>query len=53
MMKDMGGSLIKFFLMGGFKIKDEYIEVVKVCVKYNFYLELIGGIDLDNFKEIV
>ncbi|WP_418658025.1 KDGP aldolase, partial [Clostridioides difficile] len=27
MMKDMGGSSIKFFPMGGLKTKDEYIEV--------------------------
>lgn len=53
MMKDMGGSSIKFFPMGGLKTKDEYIEVAKACAKHNFYLEPTGGIDLDNFKEIV
>ncbi|EQE82719.1 UNVERIFIED_CONTAM: oxo-acid lyase [Clostridioides difficile] len=39
--------------MGGLKTKDEYIEVAKVCAKQNFYLAPTGGIDLDNFKEIV
>ncbi|MCC0692498.1 2-dehydro-3-deoxy-phosphogluconate aldolase [Clostridioides sp. ZZV14-6387] len=53
MMKDMGGSSVKFFPMRGLKTKDEYIEVVKACAEHNFYLEPTGGIDLDNFKEIV
>ena len=39
--------------MGGLKTKDEYIEVAKACAKHNFYLEPTGGIDLDNFKEII
>lgn len=53
MIKDMGGSSIKYFPMQGLKFKDEYIEVCKACAKEDFILEPTGGIDLDNFKEIV
>lgn len=53
MLKDMGCSSIKYFPMGGLKAKDEYIEVCKSCAKLDFMLEPTGGIDLDNFEEIV
>lgn len=53
MIKDMGGSSIKYFPMGGLKHRDEYIEVAKACAKHKFYLEPTGGIDLDNYKEIL
>lgn len=51
--KDMGGSFVKYFLMGGFICCDEYKVVVDVCVCYDFWLELMGGIDLENFVEIL
>src|SRR5699024_5670574 len=33
MLKDMGGSSVKFFPMGGLKSKDEYECVAKACAK--------------------
>ncbi|MGL5230202.1 MAG: 2-dehydro-3-deoxy-phosphogluconate aldolase [Cetobacterium sp.] len=53
MIKDMGGSSIKYFPMEGLKYKEEYIAVCNACAKEDFILEPTGGIDLDNFKEIV
>ncbi len=53
MMKDMGGSSIKYFPMGGLKTRDEYKAVALACAAHDFALEPTGGIDLDNFKEIV
>lgn len=53
MLKDMGASSIKFFPMKGLAHKDEYMAVAEACAKYDFYLEPTGGIDLENFEEIV
>lgn len=53
MLKDMGGSSIKYFPMGGLKHKDEFEYVAKCCAKQNFYLEPTGGIDLDNYEAIL
>ena len=53
MAKDMGASSLKFFPMGGLKCKEELIEVSKACAKNDFILEPTGGIDLENFKEIL
>lgn len=53
MLKDMGASSIKFFNMRGLAHKDEYIRVAKACAEHHFYLEPTGGIDLDNFEEIL
>lgn len=53
LLKDMGGSLIKYFFMKGFFYIKEYKVLVEVCVVNDFYLELIGGIDFDNVEEIV
>ncbi|MBS5938466.1 KDGP aldolase family protein [Clostridium sp.] len=53
MLKDMGCSSVKFFPMGGLKIKDEYREVCKACAELDFIMEPTGGIDLSNFEEIV
>lgn len=52
-LKDMGCSSVKYFPMGGLKAKDEFIEVCRACAKLDFMLEPTGGIDLDNFEEIV
>lgn len=53
MLKDMGGSSIKFFPMKGLAHVDEFKAVAKACAENDFYLEPTGGIDLDNFEEIV
>lgn len=53
LLKDMGGSSIKYFPMNGLAHKEEYRAVAEACAKYDFYLEPTGGIDLENFEEIV
>jgi uncharacterized protein (TIGR03581 family) len=39
--------------MKGLAHKEEYEAVAKACAEHDFYLEPTGGIDLDNFEEIV
>lgn len=53
LLKDMGGSSIKFFNMKGLAHIEEYKVVAKACAAHDFYLEPTGGIDLDNFETIV
>ncbi len=53
LLQDMGGSSIKYFPMDGLSHKEEYKAVAQACAKYGFYLEPTGGIDLENFEEIV
>lgn len=53
LLKDMGGSSIKFFPMKGLQYIEEYKAVAKACAEHDFYLEPTGGIDLENFEEIV
>ena len=53
MVKEMGGNSLKFFPMGGLKVKDELAEVAKACAEEDFILEPTGGIDLGNFEEIM
>lgn len=53
LLQDMGGSSVKYFPMKGLVHKEEYQAVAKACVEHDFYLEPTGGIDLDNFEEIV
>lgn len=53
LLKDMGASSIKYFPMKGLAHKEEYVAVAKACAEYDFYLEPNGGIDLENFEEIV
>lgn len=53
LLKDMGGSSIKFFNMKGLAHLEEYRVVAKACAANDFYLEPTGGIDLDNFAEIL
>ncbi|WP_200552159.1 KDGP aldolase family protein [Kosakonia sp. LAM2021] len=53
LLKDMGGSSIKYFPMGGLKCRDEFIAVAQACARHDFWLEPTGGIDLDNFSEIL
>ncbi|WP_373962749.1 2-dehydro-3-deoxy-phosphogluconate aldolase [Kosakonia sacchari] len=53
LLKDMGGSSIKYFPMGGLKCRDEFVAVAQACARHDFWLEPTGGIDLDNFSEIL
>ena len=53
MIKDMGGSSIKFFPMKGLACKEELKAVAKACAENDLMLEPTGGIDLENFEEIV
>jgi len=53
LLKDMGGSSIKYFPMQGLAHIEEYRAIAIACAKNDFYLEPTGGIDLDNFEEIV
>ncbi|WON76561.1 2-dehydro-3-deoxy-phosphogluconate aldolase [Serratia sp. UGAL515B_01] len=53
LLKDMGGSSIKYFPMGGMKHKEEYEYVAKACAEHDFMLEPTGGIDLENYEPIL
>lgn len=53
LLKDMGASSIKYFPMKGLAHKEEYQAVAKACAEHDFYLEPTGGIDLENFEEIL
>ncbi|EMI5490853.1 KDGP aldolase family protein [Providencia stuartii] len=53
MLKDMGASSIKFFNMKGLTYIEEYKAVAQACAKYDFSLEPTGGIDLENFPQIL
>ena len=53
LLKDMGGSSIKYFPMGGLACKEEYQYVAQACAEHDFMLEPTGGIDLENFEPIV
>ncbi len=53
LLQDMGGTSIKFFPMKGLAHLKEYEAVAQACGYYDFALEPTGGIDLDNFEEIV
>lgn len=53
MAKEQGANSLKYFPMGGLKCKEEFEAVAKACAEHDFYLEPTGGIDLNNFKEIL
>lgn len=53
MVKEMGGNSLKFFPMGGLKVKDELAAVAAACARQDFILEPTGGISLANFEEIM
>lgn len=53
MIRDMGGNSIKFFPMNGLETINQYKEVARVCAAEEFALEPTGGLDLENFEEIV
>ncbi|MCM3782804.1 KDGP aldolase family protein [Neobacillus mesonae] len=53
LVSDMGGNALKYFPMNGLETKQEYIAVAKACAKADFALEPTGGIDKDNFRDIL
>lgn len=53
MAKEMGADSLKYFPMGGLKVRDEYWAVARACAQSGFGLEPTGGIDLKNFEEIL
>lgn len=53
MAKEQGADSLKYFPMGGLKCREEYEAVAKACAENDFNLEPTGGIDLNNFKEIL
>lgn len=53
MAKEQGADSLKYFPMGGLKVKEEYEAVAAACAESGFGLEPTGGIDLDNFAEIL
>ncbi|AVF36884.1 2-dehydro-3-deoxy-phosphogluconate aldolase [Rahnella sikkimica] len=53
LLKDMGGSSVKYFPMGGLKTREEFAAVARACAEQDFWLEPTGGIDLDNFEPIM
>ncbi len=53
MLQDMGGSSVKYFPMGGLSAVAEYRAVAEACARRAFWLEPTGGIDLNNFGDIV
>ena len=53
MAKEQGANSLKYFPMGGLKVREEFEAVAKACAEHDFNLEPTGGIDLDNFQEIL
>lgn len=53
LLKDFGASSIKFFNMKGLAHIEEFKVVAAACAANDFALEPTGGIDLENFEEIV
>lgn len=53
MLKEMGANSIKFFPMRGLKTISEYQAVCDACAELDFMVEPTGGLDLNNFREIV
>ncbi|MCU5773358.1 KDGP aldolase family protein [Erwiniaceae bacterium BAC15a-03b] len=53
LLKDMGGSSVKYFPMGGLKSIDEFKAVAVACAQHDFWLEPTGGIDLENYQTIL
>lgn len=53
MIREMGGNSIKFFPMGGLKCREELRAVAEACARNDFVLEPTGGIDPENFREIM
>lgn len=53
MIREMGGNAVKFFPMHGLSCTQELIKVAKACARWDMVLEPTGGIDLDNYEDIL
>lgn len=53
LVSDMGGNALKYYPMNGLNTKEEYMAVASACAKAGFALEPTGGIDKENFREIL
>lgn len=53
LIKEMGGNSIKLFPLNGLQTREKYKQIAHICAIENFPLEPTGGIDLQNFEEIV
>lgn len=53
LVRDMGGNALKYFPMKGLQCEEEFRAVAKACGEEGFALEPTGGIDLDNFAQIL
>lgn len=53
MLKEMGANSVKLYPMNGLSTKEAYKAVCEACAETNFMLEPTGGINLDNFEEIL
>lgn len=53
LLRDMGGSSVKYFPMGGLTTREEFACVARACAEQDFWLEPTGGIDLQNFEPIM
>ncbi|MBM7598946.1 uncharacterized protein (TIGR03581 family) [Virgibacillus halotolerans] len=53
LIRDMGGNSLKYFPMKGLACEAEYRAVAQSCGEEGFALEPTGGIDKENFEEIL
>ncbi|MFJ7184622.1 2-dehydro-3-deoxy-phosphogluconate aldolase [Lysinibacillus xylanilyticus] len=53
LVRDMGGNALKYFPMNGLSCEEEFRAVAKVCGEEGFALEPTGGIDKENFEQIL
>ncbi|WP_124067331.1 KDGP aldolase [Clostridium sp. E02] len=53
MAREQGADSLKYFPMGGLDVRGEYEVVAMACAEADFGLEPTGGINLENFKEIL
>lgn len=53
MVKDMGGNSIKFFPMKGMTYVEEFKAVAEACSEANFCMEPTGGLNPENYGEIL
>lgn len=53
LIREMGGNSLKLFPMNGLTFREQYIAVATACAEEGFALEPTGGIDVQNFEEII
>lgn len=53
MAKEMGANAIKYFPMNGLETKEQFKQVCEQCSNHDMAIEPTGGIDLQNFAEIL